>query len=237
MTMRDISFMVPRLKLKRILLGVIVGSGVVVAGILVLIHTLGDHDTMYKGKSLDFWMAQLKSEQPGASNEARLVLDTVALPQLVQAMFSDTNDSSIRLMLIDQLNCLPGVTIHYTPADGRRAEAAQDLGSFGPNAKAAVPSLVKALKGEDPVIRAPAALALGKIHSEPQSIIPLLIAAINDPQEDVPAAAIEALGNFGSLSKDAVPKILPLLKVPDKDTRRAANVAIRKIDPQAVEQR
>src|SRR5260370_2575361 len=126
--------MAPRFK--RILIGVVVGSGVIVAGMWILIHTLGEHDTMYQGKPLDFWVAQLKNPQAVVSNEARVVLDTVAIPQLIEAMFNDTNDSNLRLWLIDQLNGLPGVAIHFTPAAGRRAEALQNLGRYDPAAKA-----------------------------------------------------------------------------------------------------
>ena len=117
--------MVPRLK--RILIGVAVGSGVLTASIWGLIHTWGEHETMYQRTALDDWITQLSSRQPGGSNEALVVLDQMAIPHLTQAMFTDTNDSGLRLMLIDQLNGLPGVTIHYTPADGRRAEAAEYL--------------------------------------------------------------------------------------------------------------
>jgi HEAT repeat protein len=222
--------------LKRILIGVAIGSGVLVSGIWILIHTLGEHETMYQGKALDDWIAQLSSRQPGASNEAVVVLSQGAIPYLTQAMFTDTNDSSLRLMLIDQLNGLPGVTIHYTPADGRRAEAADYLGHIGPGAKSAIPSLIKALKSNDAAIRGPAARALGRIQSQPDTIIPLLMAYLDDPQDGVPEAAVEALGDFGPLSKAAVPKIVPFLKTQDKDLRVAATAAIRKIDPQAVNQ-
>src|SRR5690349_20297384 len=113
--------MVPRLK--RILIGVVAGIGLIAAGTWVLIHTLGEHDTLYQGKPLDLWTAQLKSQQPGVSNQARLVLDQVAIPKLIEAMFNDTNDSKLRLLLIDQLNALPGVTVYFIAADGRRAQA------------------------------------------------------------------------------------------------------------------
>jgi len=227
--------MAPRIK--RILIGVGIGSGVVAAGIWILIHTVGLHENMFQGKPLEFWVAQLKSQQTGPSNEAHLVLDQTAIPQLMQQMFTDTNDSNLRLMLISQLNGLPGVNIQFVQADGRRAGAAEDLGSIGPGAKVAIPSLVKALKGNDPAIRGPAARSLGKIQGEPDTIIPLLIASIDDAQDGVPEAAIEALGDFGPLSKAAVPKIMPLLRTPDKDLRHAANIAIRKISPQELEQK
>ena len=222
-------------RLKRILIGVVAGSGVIVLAIWVLTHTLGEHETLFQGKPLDFWCSQLTNQQSAVSNQARLVLDQVALPQLIEAMYTDTNDSKIRLLLIEQLNNLPGVTIYFTPADGRRAEAAQYLGELGPGAKAAIPSLIKALKGSDQTIRGPAAIALGKIQCQPETIIPLLIASIDDPQDDVQEAAIDALGEFGPLSKAAVPKIVPFLKAPDKDLRHAATVALKKIQPQAAD--
>lgn len=224
-------------RLKRILLGVAVGALVVTAGIWMLIHSLGAHEAMFQGKPLDFWVTQLQSHQSAASNAACVVLEQVAIPQLIQIMFNDTNDSKFRVTLVEQLNSLPGVTILFIPADGRRAEAARDLGSLGSGAKAAVPSLVKALKGTDGAVRGPSALALGRIQSQPESIIPLLIGLIDDPQGDVPEAVVEALGDFGPLSKAAVPKIMPLLRAPEKGLRHAANLAIQKIDPHALEQK
>jgi HEAT repeat protein len=65
----------------------------------------------------------------------------------------------------------------------------------------------------------------------------LLIGLIDDPQGDVPEAVVEALGDFGPLSKAAVPKIMPLLRAPEKGLRHAANLAIQKIDPHALEQK
>ena len=221
-------------RIKRIVLGVVIGGGALTGLIWVLIHTLGDHEATYRGKSFESWMDQLHSSKPETSNEVRLVLEAVVIPQLISQMFSDTNDLHLRLALIEQLNGLPGVNIRLTPADGRRALAAQSLGRLGPRAKAAIPSLVNALKGTDSAIRGAAAKALGEIGLEPESVIPLLIASVDDPQDGVPEAAVEALGDFGSLSKAAVPKLLPLLRAPDKGTRHAANVAIRKIEPSAV---
>ena len=219
---------------KRILIGVAVGSAAFTGLIFLLIHTLGDSNTLYRGRPIEFWVGQINNPKLETSNEVSVVVDTIIIPQLTETMFTDTNDFKLRLVLIEQLNGLPGVNIRYTPADGRRAEAAQNLGELGPHAKVAVPNLVKVLKGNDPAVRGAAVIALGKIGSEPDSIIPLLIAAMDDPQEGVPEAAVEALGDFGKLSKAAVPKILPLLKVPDKDMRHAANVALRKIDPAAM---
>jgi hypothetical protein len=219
---------------KRILVATAIGLAVCVGGIWVLTRVLNEGMApRYQGQSLFYWVERANSPEPAASNQACEVLNTTIIPQLTDAMFHDTNDSRIRLALIDQLNSLPGVQIYFTVAEGRRTMAAAALGEIGSHAKAAIPDLIKVLKGSDPAPRAGAASALGKIHSEPETIIPLLVGLLDDPQDGVPEGAATALGQFGSLSKAAVPKLLELSKVPDKDLQVAVSIALKQIDPEA----
>jgi HEAT repeats len=197
----------------------------------VLTQTLGSHETMYQGKSLDYWHEMLNGRDVAASNQANVVLTSVIIPQLTNQMFHDTNDSSFRLALVDKLNCLPGVVINYIPADRRRATAVDEIGEFGPLAKDAIPVLIQALKGKDGATRPAAARVLGKIHGDPDVVIPLLIDYLSD--DDVNASAAEALGDFGPPAKAAVPKLVPLLKPGDKDLLKAVTEALRKIGPEA----
>ena len=92
-------------RVKRILAGVAIGSGVLAGGIWLLIHTLGEHDELYQGKLLSYWLKQVESQEAAVSNQARGVLDTQVIPQLTETMFRDTNDSSLRLGLIER-GCL-----------------------------------------------------------------------------------------------------------------------------------
>lgn len=224
--------MIPRLK--RILIGVVIGSAVLAGGIWVMIHTLGNYDDeRYEGKPLSYWLEQAESREAATSNHARALLEALVIPQLTARMFCDTNDSSLRLGLIDQLNNLPGVQILYLPAESRRVRAANSLGDIGPRARAAIPDLIKALKGNDAAVQGPAANALGRIHSEPDKIIPMLIQCLDSPVQGVPEGAAEGLGEFGPLSKAAVPKLTELLKVRDKDLLRAVRSALKEIDPEA----
>lgn len=157
--------------------------------------------------------------------------NTRIIPELTDAMFHDTNDSKLRIFLIDALNQLPGAQIYFMDADGRRIDAAQTIGELGPAAKSAIPALLQALKGNDTAVRGAAIAALGEIHGEPETIIPLLITYLdNDNLND---EAAKALGNYGALAKAAVPKILPMLHAPDKDARAASAEALMKIDPEA----
>jgi HEAT repeat protein len=190
-----------------------------------------DYEVLYAGKPIDYWQQQLDGQDTAASNQAFVVVNTQIVPQLVDTMFHDTNDSRLRVWLVETLNSLPEVRINFSDATQRRMNAACEIGEFGPAAKAAISALVQAVKGTDTLIRETAVVALGKIHSDPETVIPLLTTCLDDDNLNDEAAT--ALGYFGSLAKPAVPKIIPLLNVPDDDTRTAAAEALTKIDPEA----
>src|SRR5438128_10997287 len=111
--------LIPRLK--RIVVGCAIGLFVLALGVWVLIQTLGDHESKYQGKPYRYWAEAANHSPPALSNEARVVVETQIIPDLLQTMFHDTRDSSLRSVLIENLNGLPGVNIYFTPADGRRA--------------------------------------------------------------------------------------------------------------------
>lgn len=217
---------------KRILLGVAIGSAALVGLGLILIHTIGEHETRYQGQPLSYWFKEFHSADATISNQAVAALQATVIPQLTERMFQDTSDSHLRLALVDWFNTLPGVTIYFTPAEGRRVDAVSSIGQFGPPAQKAIPDLIKALKGTDSAVRGPAARALGQIHCEPDRVIPLLRSYLDDPQDGVPEGAVEGLGGFGVLAKAALPKLMELSKVPDKDLRAAVSAALKRIDPE-----
>jgi hypothetical protein len=217
---------------RHITLGVLVGIALLVVVAWLLTLTLGNiPQYLYAGKPMQYWQEQLSSRDTGASNEALVVVNSRVIPQLTDIMFHETNDSSLRLFLIEVLNSLPGVQIYFTPAGGRRANAAWSIRELGPAAKPAVPVLVQALKGKDAIVHQAAISALGNIHSDPDLVIPLLIGYLEDDNLNDEAAL--ALANYGSLAKAAVPKIIPLLHAADKDAQAAAVEALKKIDPEA----
>ena len=219
-------------RIVRIAVGVLAGMVILTAVIWLLSHTLGnDFPPLYAGHTVGDWQEQLCRHGVGASNAAFAVINSQVIPRLVDTMFHDTEDSSVRLSLIKMLNDLPGVQISYVEADCRRAYAARYFGDLGPAAKGAIPDLINALKGKDAAIRGPAISSLGGIHSEPETVIPLLIPCLDDDNLDVPAA--KALAEYGSLAKSAVPKLLPLLHGKDNDDRLAARAALLRIDPDA----
>ena len=73
------------------------------------------------------------------------------------------------------------------------------LGEIGPDAKIAVPILIKALDDEYEGVRRFAALALGKIGPEAEQAVPALIISLRDDRDkDVRSSAAKALGQIES---------------------------------------
>lgn len=80
-----------------------------------------------------------------------------------------------------------------------RERSALALAGLGPQAAAAVPALIPALKSDpDPRVRACAALALASITKGSDHAIPFLRGALDDPHPGVRSSAVQALGKIGT---------------------------------------
>jgi len=224
--------MIPRLK--RIVVAVIIGIVICAGGIWLLAKIIEDRPLRFRGQPLEYWTAQANSHDAVASNQAREYLTAEVVPLLIDKMLHDYADSPLKAALVEQLNGLPLIYVNYSPASGRRALAAFELGGLGSLAKPAIPSLVQVLKSQDQGTRISAANALGEIHSDPDLVIPPLIECLDDKLDDLPEAAASALAKFGARSKAAVPKLVKMLSDKEDDVRAAAAEALKKIDPEAV---
>jgi hypothetical protein len=216
-------------RLIRLFAGVACGLALLGAAMWILIQTLGDSETLYRGKTLYYWSEQAKGPNAASSNQAFLILSQEIIPKLTNTMFWDTNDSTLRLRLIENLNSLPGVNIYFRTADSRRQNAAAGLGEFGPAAESVFPSLLRAFQGSDIAVKGAAAVSLGKIRAKPDTTIPLLIRALYD--EYLREDAAEALGEFGPASAPAIPRLTELLEVREKELHHAVIEALKKIVP------
>ncbi|MGA2749294.1 MAG: HEAT repeat domain-containing protein [Verrucomicrobiota bacterium] len=217
-------------QIKHISVGVVIGLLILTGAAWLLSKSLGNfHEPLYAGQSLDYWRQQLDGRDTGASNKAYAVVNTQVIPQLLDTLFHDTNDSKVRLAAIDVLDGLPGIRVNFMDARERQSCAAGSLGDLGPAAQSAVPALIEGLNGEDSRLHEHVISALGRIHSKPDVVIPILISFLTN--DDLNDEAATALANYGSLAKVAVPKIIPLLKARDKEARAAARAALKQIDP------
>lgn len=113
--------------------------------------------------------------------------------------------------------------------------AAQALGRIGPDARAAVPGLLRLMKGSGHTARLIAAKALGDI-GDAQQAVTLLIKDLDHPVEGICYMTAQCLGKIGPAAKAAVPKLAEVVGDPKRqESRNYAATALGKIGPGAAE--
>jgi HEAT repeat protein len=89
-----------------------------------------------------------------------------------------------------------------------REKALESLGDIGPDARGAVPTVIKALRTKETLgdsLRTAAAVALGKIGPAAKEAIPALLEALDDEKAyGLPEKAAIALGRIGVASKEVL---------------------------------
>lgn len=94
------------------------------------------------------------------------------------------------------------------------SRTANALGNIGPDAGAAVPSLLRAALKTNGTAHFEAFGALGKIHANPDSVVPVLLWVVSNTPADR-MYAIDALGQYRGDAKTAVPALVALLNDPN----------------------
>jgi HEAT repeat protein len=131
-------------------------------------------------------------------------------------------------------DALPGMGAPAVPAlraaltSPRPRPIAQIIGLIGPDARDAVPDLVKALQGNSRGLRLEAAEALGRIGPDAREALPALLASFKD--KELCPAAVRAVGRLG---KEAVPPLMEGLKGADAATRAGSAEALGRLGPEA----
>jgi HEAT repeat protein len=118
------------------------------------------------------------------------------------------------------------------PSDITLREAAmRAVGIIGPEARDAVPVLIRALHDPEGDIRWEAARSLAKIG---QASLPDLITVLQDETNSARGLAIYALGLVGSEAQPAIPALMPLLTHPNEQLRGSTAYTLTRLGPEAV---
>lgn len=107
------------------------------------------------------------------------------------------------------------------PSPQCRAAIARVVGLMGPEAKAAVPSLLRGATNADGVTRGNSLWALGRIHAEPELTIPVFINGLHDTDLGVQLSAASGLGTFGPAAKAAVPALVKYIETKQQPSNQA----------------
>jgi HEAT repeat protein len=118
------------------------------------------------------------------------------------------------------------------PQKEDRADAAEELLRMG---KAAVPTLVTALKHDDATVRYHAVAILGGVGSDAAAAVPELIRVARSPREDagVRQRAVYSLGEIRADEERCVPFLLDTLQGGDRDLNELAGEALGKFGARA----
>jgi HEAT repeat protein len=121
------------------------------------------------------------------------------------------------------------------PFHDERLHAIQQLGTIGPAAKLALPTLIRAAKENNPEIKKASFEALGNIGPAAVEAVAILVAALNEPDQDVRSCAADALGRIGPVTIEVVPALAAALKDRERHVRSRAADALGNIGLGAVE--
>ena len=124
-----------------------------------------------------------------------------------------------------------GLTAVVGDADVRvRRSALIALTELGPEARAALPAVLRILREEtEPATRKVAAEALGAFGPAAAAAVPDLVAALADKNEYTREQVVRALGAIGPKARAAVPALQPFLHDEDEELREAAEEAVARI--------
>lgn len=116
-----------------------------------------------------------------------------------------------------------------------REIAAAALSEFGPEARVALPELIRAVQDESPIVRRRALRAIALIGpAAAEDSLSNLIAATEDVDESVALQAVATLGEFGPPAAPAVPALVAVVWTGDVRRRAVAGVALTRVGEAAV---
>lgn len=191
---------------------------------------------VYNGKSVKEWASQLRSPDASLRDQAASAIKSMgvqAVPALIRLV--QTKDPGVRRWAWSVARRLPRrprawffTKVPWRDPNDACFAGAKGLGIIGPDARAAIPALARALRSPVPEVRLEAAAALGRIG--PASV-PALTEALSDKTLEVRHAAAFALGEVGPDAQAAVPALVPMLNETNEPLRASVAYSLSRIGP------
>jgi len=103
------------------------------------------------------------------------------------------------------------------------------LAWIGPEARPALPLLLRAATNANSRVRANALWALGEIHAQPEACVPALLRGLNDGDAWVQTSAAHALGMFGPAASAAIPALAQFAQLSPLSSRLFGTSAARPV--------
>jgi HEAT repeat protein len=180
---------------------------------------LRPHEPMYHGKPLSYWLQdayQRGAYQIEASNttaeKAIHELGANSVPYLIR-LASTRYDSAPR-RLLEAFAREPNLaTLHLPRQEYKLQMSIWGFRLLGPQAKDAVPALIRLLTDKDGWTRMDAAACLARIGPEAESAVPALLAGLQatninrQAYQNLRYWSLFALGEMGSRARSAVPQL------------------------------
>ncbi len=131
---------------------------------------------------------------------------------------------------------LPDVVLVYrmSRSPSSQCAAARVIAGIGPDAKPALPVLLKGLSSTNELVLSDTIYAILRVNMaapEPALVVPALTNFLYNPSTNVRIQAAAAIGFFGRNAKSALPHLLPLANDPDPELVGYALQALERIEP------
>jgi HEAT repeat protein len=215
---------------------VLIGAGVIAVGVLAGILLLPRSEALvYQGKALGDWSKRAYAGDAGAA-AALKSLGREAVPGLTKLL--TYHDSLIRKQVWAVQSKLPKGMSRFVRGKVRppdavtvREAAARALGNIGPDARAAIPALGKALRDKEGRVCWEAAGALRRIGKE---AVPSLCEALGAKHATVRHAAAYELGEMGPQAEAAIPALIQSLSDTNAQVRASAGYSLSRMGTAAV---
>ncbi|MFZ5831070.1 MAG: HEAT repeat domain-containing protein, partial [Planctomycetota bacterium] len=169
---------------------------------------------------------------------ARALSDLKPGPDIALPLFQKALDGATDAVVLGALDAIASVGPEAVPAltkalavESARPRVIYILGQIGPEAKDAVPALVKYIDVEDPKTQQETLIALGKIGPAAADAVPAIVAALKKHEGGVSYSAAYALGKIGPDAAAAEEALLAAVESKDESLALLSAWALAKVHP------